>query len=145
MSQPKDTAGRPFADLIRATRLRARMSQDDLAEESGVARTTIVRWEKGPTLVDPVAVRKVAAVLGIDMRDVVVALGYLTRDEMGLPPEPPRVVDPAYADTLAAFADPKVPAREKAEWAEYLRWQYSRQKGSRRGTSTSTPARSTPR
>lgn len=148
MSQGKVTATNDFAYLVRAARERARMNQDEVADEAGVARSTISRWEKGAVLVEPDRIRKVAAVLGIDMRDVVIALGYLTRDELGLPPEPPRVVDPAYADVIDILADPNVPARDKAEWAEYLRWQHSRsqpgrpQKGTPRGTSKATPTRS---
>jgi transcriptional regulator with XRE-family HTH domain len=149
MSQGEDTPARRFADVIKAARLRARMTQNEVAAEANVGRYTVIRWEKGETqFPEPELIRRVAAVIGLDVREVVVALGYVTRDELGLPPEPARVVDPEYADVIDMLADPNVPARDKAEWAEYLRWQHNRsqpgrpQKGTPRGTQKAAPARS---
>ena len=41
-----------FGDRLRRTRLRARMSQTDLAKKIGVARSTVSKWESVPN-VDP--------------------------------------------------------------------------------------------
>jgi transcriptional regulator with XRE-family HTH domain len=150
MTQGANTPGRAFAELIKAARLRALMSQEDLADAAGVGRYTINRWESGKTPHPQAeAVRKVLAALpDLDPREVPIALGYVTREEMGIPP---RVVDPMYADVIDMLADPNVPARDKEEWAEYLRWQHNRsqpgrpQKGTPRGTQKATPTRSAPR
>lgn len=147
MSQGEDTPSRRLANLIRGARHRARLSQEELADEAGVGRATISRWEKGSEtrFPQPDSIRKVVTVLGVDPREVVIALGYVTRDEMGLPPEPPRVIDPVLADVVDMLADPTVPARQKTDWADYLRWQYQRlhpdraAKGVPRGTQKATP------
>ncbi len=73
------TRGAAFADLIHDARKRRGWSHDKLAEESGVGRTTIFRWEGGdaqnPT---PDQIRAVCAALGIDPKQALLALGYLT-------------------------------------------------------------------
>jgi hypothetical protein len=49
-------------------------------------------------------------------------LGYVTAEEMGLPPEPPRVFTPTVEEAIAILEDPKVPAAQKEEWLRYLRY-----------------------
>lgn len=91
MGDIEDSAGSRFATLIKDGRRRAGLTQEELADVSGVGRTTIIRWESGNTD-RPVAeqVRKVVAALGIDPREVPIALGLITREEAELPPPEPR-------------------------------------------------------
>ena len=51
-------------------RLRA-MSQEELAEESGVARATISRIERGETGAHGRTLRRLAAALGVDVAELV--------------------------------------------------------------------------
>jgi transcriptional regulator with XRE-family HTH domain len=55
---------------LRALRLRAALSQQDLAEASGVAHTTIVRLEAGQPNAYPSTVRKLAAALKVKPREL---------------------------------------------------------------------------
>lgn len=50
---------------LRELRLRAAMTQADLAERAGVARTTIVRLEQGDPNVLPTTLRKLARALRV--------------------------------------------------------------------------------
>jgi transcriptional regulator with XRE-family HTH domain len=50
---------------LRELRLRAAMSQADLAERAGVARTTIIRLEQGDPNVLPSTLRKLARALHV--------------------------------------------------------------------------------
>jgi transcriptional regulator with XRE-family HTH domain len=50
---------------LREIRLRKLLSQRDLARQSGVSETTIVKLEQGATRPHPSTLRKVAAALGI--------------------------------------------------------------------------------
>ncbi len=55
-------------------RLRA-MSQEELAEESGVGRATISRIERGETGAHGKTLRKLAKTLGVDVSELVVVGG----------------------------------------------------------------------
>jgi len=55
-------------------RLRA-MSQEELAEESGVGRATISRIERGETGAHGKTLRKLAAALGVDVSELVAVGG----------------------------------------------------------------------
>lgn len=60
------TVGRvPRLDRLRELRLRAAMTQIDLAERSGVARTTIIRLESGDPNPHPSTVKKLARALKV--------------------------------------------------------------------------------
>jgi transcriptional regulator with XRE-family HTH domain len=64
-STKTETTDRPFvSQLIRERRNRKGWRQDDLAERLGVARNTIIRWEKGNNQPDEPQRRKLAATLG---------------------------------------------------------------------------------
>ena len=60
--------------LRRLRRLRA-MSQEELAEESGVGRATISRIERGETGAHGRTLRKLAAALGVGVEELVGAAG----------------------------------------------------------------------
>lgn len=100
MHDTEDGPGRALATLLKDARIRLGWSQEDLESASGVSRQTISRYESGKAS-NPRAeeARAVARALQIDPRELPVALGYVTREEMGLPPAPP-AMDP----TLAAAA-----------------------------------------
>ena len=60
--------------LKKLRRLRA-MSQEELAEESGVGRATISRIERGETGAHGKTLRKLAATLGVDVSELVAVPG----------------------------------------------------------------------
>lgn len=64
--------------------------------------------------------------LGLDPRLIPVVLGYVTAEEMGLPPEPPRVLSPTAEQALAILEDPAVPAARKEEWLMFLQFSAER-------------------
>lgn len=105
--------GHRFATLIKEGRERLGWTQEILVEESKVSRQTIIRYESG-NATNPKAdeIRRVCAAMKIDPREMVIALGYVTREEMDLPePEPP--LDPVLARGARLLADPKIPDRAK--------------------------------
>lgn len=137
VAHAKDPIGVAFAALIRDARRRRGWTQERLAEESGVGLSTILRWESGRTT-QPLSqqVRAVCRVLGIDPRESAVALGYVTREEIGLPPPPPPMqLDPSDQEIVDLLRDPTVPRDIKVEWRDYILWQLSRrsQRGRRHG------------
>jgi transcriptional regulator with XRE-family HTH domain len=104
-----DPPGRRFAALIREARALKGMSQGALEAASDVSRQTISRYESGAA-VSPKALelRAVLAVLGVDPREAVVALGYVTREEMDLPPAAPPL-DPIVAEVQRYLNDGRLP------------------------------------
>ncbi len=114
-----DERGGRFAALIRTARKQAGMSQDDLAEQSGVSRSTMVRWEGGRAeRPDPDQVRVVCRILGIDPREAAIALGFLTREEAYGEPK----LNPKVEEVIQLLQDPAVSEEEKHQWIEYLRY-----------------------
>lgn len=72
-----------FAQLIFTARKTRGWSQDELADRAGVSRPTILRWENGyATAPSPAAIRAVCAALDIDPKQALLALGYLTVDDL---------------------------------------------------------------
>lgn len=121
------TAGQRFAQAIRTARAQKGWTQDDLVEESGVSAPTIKRWEGGNSeRPEPELVRRVFRALGLDPREAAVILGYVTREEMGLPQEPPRRFSVTVEQVIAILEDPEVPDREKEEWVRYLQFRTGR-------------------
>lgn len=109
-----------FARTVREGREERGWNQDQLADAAGVSRPTIQRWETAKTgTPDPENARRVFLALGLDPRYIPVVLGYVTAEEMGLPP---RVISPTAEEALAILEDPSVPAAQKAEWLRYLRY-----------------------
>lgn len=84
LGSTRDTSrGEAFAALLVKARRDLGWTQDDLIFRSGVSRGTISRWEAGrASTPNPDHVRAVCAALGIDQRDALLALGYLTTDEL---------------------------------------------------------------
>jgi transcriptional regulator with XRE-family HTH domain len=118
-----EDSAREFGQFIRTRRVMLGWSQDDLAEKSGVGRATIQRYEYGRSAVpNPDAVRKIFAALQVDQRLAAVVLGYVTAEEMGLPPEPPRVFSRTVEEVIAMLEDPDVPQAAKDEGIAYLRY-----------------------
>lgn len=117
-----DTPGRRLARAVREGRARKGWSQADLVAESGVSEPTIKRWEGGNAeRPEPELVRAVFRALDLDPREAPVILGYVTREEMGLPPEPPRRFSGDIEDVIAILEDPEIKDAEKREWVAFLR------------------------
>ena len=66
---------------LRRLRQQAVMSQQQLANESGVARDTISKLETGQRRAYPTTIRKLAASLGVEPRELV-------ENQEGRPPTP---------------------------------------------------------
>ena len=128
-----ETPGQRFAAAIRAARVRLGMTQDDLAEEADIGRATLLRWEGGDvSRPEPEKVRRLFRILQLDPREAPVLLGFLTREEMGLPPEPPRVFDVTTEEVIQILQDPNIPDEQKREWVEFLRYRTNRPAPARR-------------
>jgi len=110
-----------FAELIQLTREQRGWTQDELADRAGVSRPTINRYEQAKTRTpDPETARRIFVALKLDPRRIPVLLGYVTEEEMGLPPEPSRTFHATTEDAIAILEDPAVDSRVKAEWVRYL-------------------------
>jgi transcriptional regulator with XRE-family HTH domain len=119
----EDDPLRRFAALIRSTREYRGWSQDDLAERAGVSRPTINRYEQAKTKApQPEQARAIFIALRLDPRRIPVLLGYVTEEEMGLPPDTAREFHATTEDAIAILEDPKVDSRRKAQWLDYLRF-----------------------
>lgn len=117
-----DTPGRRFAALIKNARRAKGWTQETLAEQSDVDRQTIIRYESGRAVnPDPEQVRRVCLALDLDPREAPIALGYFTREEMGLPARP-STQDASIDEVIEILKDPEIPSSKKAEWVDYLRY-----------------------
>ncbi|MCX5066584.1 helix-turn-helix domain-containing protein [Micromonospora lupini] len=112
--------------LIAQARLDAGLTQGQLAERCGIGRATIQRLENAREIPKLETVRAiVVAIPGLDPREIPVALGLVTRDEMGLPPERVRWrrYDPATEDILAMLQDDRYSTAERDALRGLLRAQ----------------------
>jgi transcriptional regulator with XRE-family HTH domain len=75
---------------LRGLRRRAVMSQEDLAEKSGVARATISKLETGQRGAYPSTIRKLAAGLDVEPRMLLGGVEYLEEKPAEGPPEKPK-------------------------------------------------------
>jgi transcriptional regulator with XRE-family HTH domain len=133
MRDTDDSRDVTFGAMVRAARAAKGWTQDDLVEESGISRTTISRWERGDGgRYDPDQVRAVFKALGLDIREALVLLGFVTREEIGLPPQSPRMFNATTEEVIAILEDPTVPEEQKREWTEYLRFRTQRERDQRR-------------
>jgi transcriptional regulator with XRE-family HTH domain len=73
---------------LRGFRTRAVMSQEQLAEKSGVARDTISKLETGRRRAYPSTIRKLAAGLEVEPRMLLGGVEYL--EDTGAPPDAPQ-------------------------------------------------------
>lgn len=120
MGDPEAREGVTFATLLKQTRRLRGMTQDDLIEASGVSRSTVLRWEKGtPGTIDVEQVRKLCAALKLDAREAVVALGFVTREELGLPPAPPPM-DPVLWAAAKMLANEDIPAAARGSLRQLI-------------------------
>ncbi|MFY1634266.1 helix-turn-helix domain-containing protein [Solwaraspora sp. WMMB335] len=118
---PPNKPGDRFAQLIRSARKKAGLTQDDLANHTGISRSSIIRWEHSHSnRPDPQGVRVVCSFLGIDPREAAIALGYLSRNEAYS--SAPKILDPLAEEVIEILADPNIPDTEKEHWIDYLRF-----------------------
>lgn len=128
-----------FGALVKARREHLGWNQDALAEEAtllmrrenpdsqGVSRTTISRWERGiGERYDADQVRAVFQALELDVREAVVLLGYAKREELDLPPEPPRIFDRTIEQLIDALNDPDLSDEVKQEIQAFVEFQTQR-------------------
>lgn len=109
-----DTPGREFARLIKEARTAASMTQEQLAVASGVSRQTIIRYESGNAIQPrPEELRAICRALDIDPREAVIASGYVTRAEAGLPPRSPRPFHPVLVDVQAQLDNTSISQRAR--------------------------------
>lgn len=107
-----DSAQR-FGQLLKSAREQLGWSQEELAEKARVGRATVQRYELGKTATpDPVSVRAILKTLGIHPGQGPIALGFVTPDELELPPTPPPL-DPVLARAKKLLDDPAIPDRAK--------------------------------
>ena len=76
---------------LRNLRRRSVMSQEDLAEKSGVARDTISKLESGQRGAYPSTIRKLAAGLEVEPRMLLGGVEYLEKEPAEGAPKKPRV------------------------------------------------------
>lgn len=72
------------ADYIRAARLRAGMTQHNLAEALGVSDNTARAWEVEGRIPRPPMARRLADALGVTLPDLARAYGWLDREDLEL-------------------------------------------------------------
>ena len=75
---------------LRSVRRRAVMSQEDLAEKSGVARDTISKLETGQRGAYPSTIRKLAAGLEVEPRMLLGGVEYLDEEPAKDAPKKPK-------------------------------------------------------
>lgn len=87
-SQDRD-AGRRLATTVKTRRNELGWTQERLSDEARVSRQIVIRYESGDA-VNPARdeLRRVYTALGLDIRQMLIDLGYATRDELEMPPEP---------------------------------------------------------
>lgn len=111
-----------LAQIIKAAREDLDWSQDGLAKESGVSRPTIQRYENAKSRnPDPEHLLQIFKALKLDRREIPVILGIVTREEMGMPPEPVRILSRATQQIIDLLEDPAVSNAEKLAIVELLR------------------------
>lgn len=117
-----DTPGRRFGNLIREGRRRKGWTQEEVEEHSGVSRQTVIGWESGRAVnPKPTQVRAVCLALEIDPREAPVALGFFSREELGLPARH-AVSDKTISEIVEQLDAPDLGDDEREELLDYIRW-----------------------
>lgn len=81
---------RELATLLRERRAIMQLTQQEVADRAGISRQTYNKYESGKTPnPKPGELRAVCRALELDPREIPVALGFVTREEIGLPPQEP--------------------------------------------------------
>ena len=118
---PEEKPHQRFARILREARNQRGWTQEQLAVAAGVSTPTVQRYEYGKTTTpDPDSARRIFRALDLDPRIIPVVLGYITAEEMGLPPDFMRQFDPRIAAVIAALEDSTVPDYLKDQWVDYL-------------------------
>jgi transcriptional regulator with XRE-family HTH domain len=111
-----------IADAIKAGRKTLGWTQKDLFERSGVSIETIKRYENAKSPRPELDhIRAIFTALKVDRREIPVILGFATREEMGLPPEPARIYSATTQEIAELLEDPSVSDAEKNAHLELLR------------------------
>lgn len=89
MASENQVAGQRLATTLRARRAELGWTQERLADEAEVTRQTVIRYESGNAYnPEPTALRRICLALSLDIRQIIIDLGYATRDELEMPAEP---------------------------------------------------------
>lgn len=123
--------------IIKDARVARGWSQDELADKAGVGRATVQRYELGTPkprasgaartrTPNPDAVRAIFKALDLDPREAAIALGFVTREEMGMTTAAPRKLSREEQEVLDVLRDPAVPSAEKEPLVDYLKHLRSR-------------------
>lgn len=79
-----------LATLLRERRVHMQMTQEEVADRAGISRQTYNKYERGMTASPkPRELRAVCVALQLDPREVPIALGFVTREEIDMPPKEP--------------------------------------------------------
>lgn len=106
--------GTEFATWVRDARLAAGLTQEQVLTQAAImvehnggpelSKSTLNRWEGGKTTtVRAENLRLFCTIVGADVREALIALGYIAREELGLPPAP-AIREPVLADAAKILA-----------------------------------------
>lgn len=138
MRDETSPGGTAFATFVKSSRAAAGMTQDDVldrarelageGEEPLLSKSTLNRWEQSKNnIAQPAQFRLFCQITGADPREGAVALGFLTREELDLPPAAPPL-DPVLlsAAKLLANQDISVGAKESLRkmMADFVQFTY---------------------
>lgn len=117
MAASENSAGKRLATTLKAARERKLWTQQDLADAAEVTRQTVIRYESGNASNPEAApLRRVCAALGLDIREVLVDLEYVTREELGLPPRDLELPNyPRFKGVHQILRDHKIPDGDKSD------------------------------
>jgi len=114
--------GATFATWVLRSRHAAGLTQEQVldralelaaGDEPELSKSTLNRWEGGKTaLAKPSQLRMFCAITGADIREALVELGYVTREELSLPPASPPI-DPALLPAAQLLANPDISVKAK--------------------------------
>lgn len=121
LAMPAEESGEQLlANLIKDQREALDLTQGDLAKKAKVSRPTVQRAEYGKR-VQPEKLRSIFLALGLDPREIPVALGLVTRAEVGLTPEPAPRYSRVTQEMIKLFEDRAVSDEEKEAVVTLLR------------------------